>query len=118
VRVVVAADLLVCFEVFAALGDGGGDLAGGVALCWRNWSDLGMRLEVGGCCCCCCSLDFGWEKDMSLLFFCARKWMVLNGMELVCEDTYDTAAGDGTLTLFDRSGSSDGGCCESENGED
>jgi hypothetical protein len=34
------------------------------------------------------------------------------------EDTYDTAAGDGTLTLFDRSGSSDGGCCESEDGED
>ena len=32
VRVVVAADLLVGFEVFAALGDGGGDLGGGVAL--------------------------------------------------------------------------------------
>lgn len=32
-RVVVAADLLVGFEVFAALGDGGRDLAGGVALC-------------------------------------------------------------------------------------
>jgi hypothetical protein len=40
VRVVVAADLLVRFEVFAALGNGGGDLAGGVALCWRDWSDL------------------------------------------------------------------------------
>jgi hypothetical protein len=39
VRVVVAADLLVCLEVFAALGDGGGDLAGGVALCWTNWLD-------------------------------------------------------------------------------
>ena len=32
VRVVVAADLLVGFEIFAALGDGGGDLRGGVAL--------------------------------------------------------------------------------------
>jgi hypothetical protein len=47
VWVVVAADLLVGLEVFAALGDGGGDLAGGVALfegllennakwCWRE----------------------------------------------------------------------------------
>jgi hypothetical protein len=32
VRVVVAADLLVGSVVFAALGDGGGDLGGGVAL--------------------------------------------------------------------------------------
>jgi hypothetical protein len=37
VRVVVAADLLVGSVVFAALGDGGGDLGGGVALEVGRW---------------------------------------------------------------------------------
>lgn len=39
VRVVVAADLLVGFEVFAALRDGGRDLRGGVALLMENVLD-------------------------------------------------------------------------------
>jgi hypothetical protein len=33
-------------------------------------------------------------------------------------DTYGAAAGDGTLALFNRGGSGEGGCCESEGGED
>jgi hypothetical protein len=67
---------------------------------------------------CRCWLDFAREKDVSLLLLCAGKCMVLVGMTRIREDTYDTAALDGTLTLFDRSGSSDGGCCESEDCED
>jgi hypothetical protein len=48
VRVVVAADLLVGSVVFAALGDGGGDLGGGVALRkvvrFADWDEGPVRL--------------------------------------------------------------------------
>jgi hypothetical protein len=32
--------------------------------------------------------------------------------------THGAAASDGALALLDRGGSSEGGCCESEDGED